>query len=546
MTQATLRQAAPWHALGSARLQALAALLALAVLVAFGWRDDGLWFLGDAPRHLLTGVFIADLLRAWPADPLAYALGYYARYPVIVPLVYPPGFHLLEGLAFLVLPVSPWVGKGLVVLATAAMALYAGLWARRWLAPQAGWAAALLVTMPGVMRYGNGVLLNMPAAALGLALLYHVRRWLDTASRGHLAAAIGLAVACVLTYYPALLSVVVALVWALPARRWRLLLGWAALLLVPVIGLALLPGELAPAHLLRNLPALGKLRDAQAWLFYPRALVELAGWPLAALAAIGLVAGLRSERWRSEARQLLLGLLVVVACLLPLPPVDVRYALPALPLLVLAAMIGPLVWSARRPHSANWTWAVPAALVPALALQSFLGPRPAAIVGHDQVAAYLAAHGRADGVLYAGGQEANLGVYLRAGDPTLQARLVLASQLLWAAEAGPGFERKMRPLVDGPQAMLDRIRSHCGCRWVAWEVRTDSKLLPGEQQLRQLLESPAFEPVASFALRSPGSPRLDLFRARFEPGPVPARDLRFPFFTDRVFPAVLPLGLPPP
>lgn len=530
----------------AAWLQGLGGVAAAAALLAFGWGNDGLWFIGDAPRHLLTGVFMADLMRAVPADPLGFALAYYARYPLIVPLAYPPAFHVLEGLAFLALPPSPWVGKGLVLLATALLGLYTSLWGRRWLSPHAGWAGALVLVMPGVMTYANAVLLNLPAAALGMAVLYHQRRWREGAGRGHGVAAVVLSLACVFTYYPGLMSVLVALIWGRAAWSRRTLVALAVAMLL-CLAMGPLLQHVVPAHVARNLPSFARLMQPDAWLFYPLALARLAGWPVLLLAGTGLALGLRSARWQREAGQLGCGLLVMLACLLPLPAFDERYAIPALPLLALAALLGPLAWAhgaePRRTRETPKRW-LPVLLLLATLLLSWQGPRPALVSGHQAVVRYLAAQGPADGLLFVGRQEANMGFYMRANEAALKMRLVLARQLLWTAEAGPGFQRQARTQAIDAAQILGRIRHQCGCRWVAWEVRNASYLQPEEKALRQLLDSDAFEHVASFTLQSPNTPRLDLFRAQFEPDAPPPADLRFPFFTDLVFRQVRPVELP--
>ena len=50
----------------------------------------------DAPRHALNGVFVKDLIAAMPADPPAWAMEYYVRYPALTILFYPPLFYLVS------------------------------------------------------------------------------------------------------------------------------------------------------------------------------------------------------------------------------------------------------------------------------------------------------------------------------------------------------------------------------------------------------------------------------------------------------------------
>src|SRR5262249_44688640 len=61
-------------------------------------QNDGLWFQGDSPRHAANGLFWADLGAARTWKWREFALRYYARYPVINPIAYPPLFYLLEAM----------------------------------------------------------------------------------------------------------------------------------------------------------------------------------------------------------------------------------------------------------------------------------------------------------------------------------------------------------------------------------------------------------------------------------------------------------------
>src|SRR5262249_55852428 len=162
-----------------AAYQAVLVVAAWAYLCALHWDNDGLWYQGDAPRHAANGLFWRDYLHSLSPDPEGYALSYYARYPVILPTAYPPVFYLLEGALFTVFEPSPYLSKALVFRFALAAALYTTAWLRRWVAEGAGWGGALLLLLPGVVRWSHGVMLNVPALALAVGALYHARRWLD-------------------------------------------------------------------------------------------------------------------------------------------------------------------------------------------------------------------------------------------------------------------------------------------------------------------------------------------------------------------------------
>ena len=85
-----------------------ALVVVLAVILLFLQAPaDGAFYWSDAPRHALNGVFIKDLLLAAPIkDPAAYAYAYYARYPALTVLFYPPLFYFLSAPLYLLLGVS--------------------------------------------------------------------------------------------------------------------------------------------------------------------------------------------------------------------------------------------------------------------------------------------------------------------------------------------------------------------------------------------------------------------------------------------------------
>ena len=277
--------------LRSRACQIAAVMVTFLAVAALHRHSDGLWFQGDAPRHAVNGLFWWDLVHALPHDPVAYALRYYARYPVIAPVTYPPLFYLVEGLAFAAFGSSPYVAKSLVLMFAMVAGLYTMTWARRWIGEPAGWAGAFLAFIPGLVLWSNTVMLNVPATALGLGSLYHFRRWLETGRTTQGLAASGFAIAALLTYYPGGIVLCVLGTWALvggrPLRFDRRLLWIAAAALVALLPLvaALV---LAPVHTSRQLPTVALLTKRVTWTFYWRVLPDVVGMPAFAAGAVGM------------------------------------------------------------------------------------------------------------------------------------------------------------------------------------------------------------------------------------------------------------------
>src|ERR1700756_1824992 len=56
----------------------------------------------DEAQHAVTGLFVADALHDLPLrHPVQYAYRYYAQYPAVAILHWPPLFYIFEGMSFL-------------------------------------------------------------------------------------------------------------------------------------------------------------------------------------------------------------------------------------------------------------------------------------------------------------------------------------------------------------------------------------------------------------------------------------------------------------
>src|SRR5437867_1776123 len=97
-----------WNRLAASRMaQCAAIIVAWLYVVLLHTGNDGLWYVGDAARHAINGLFWWDLLASAPSDPKDFALRYYARYPTISPVSYPPFFYALEGIGYRLIGASP-------------------------------------------------------------------------------------------------------------------------------------------------------------------------------------------------------------------------------------------------------------------------------------------------------------------------------------------------------------------------------------------------------------------------------------------------------
>jgi 4-amino-4-deoxy-L-arabinose transferase-like glycosyltransferase len=131
----------------------------------------------DEAQHAVTGLFVADTFRDLPVQhPVQYAYRYYAQYPAVAILHWPPLFYIFEGLSFLVLGPSV-VSARLTVLLFCVLLLYQ--WFR--LVEEAldsytaGIRSAVLGLLPMILHFEKSVMLEIPSLALGVAA---IRRWI--------------------------------------------------------------------------------------------------------------------------------------------------------------------------------------------------------------------------------------------------------------------------------------------------------------------------------------------------------------------------------
>jgi hypothetical protein len=520
--------------------QAIAVAVATILSGALHWHNDGLWFQGDAPRHAANGFFFWDLLTTLPANPLAFALGYYARYPVITPGAYPPLFYVVEGLAFWLVAPSAYVAKALVLASAAAIGFYTMLWGRRWITPAAGWAGVCTILLPGFMRYSNVVLLNVPAVALGLGALYHLHAWLDAAQPGDRTLFVWLTVGAILTYYPGGLVLPIAIAWALcfgAAGSARFLWVLATLLFIAVLVTTIV----LPVHLARQVPSLARLVNPINWQFYSHGLLALFGNAWCVLAASGLAAFISPARRRESAR-LVMAFLSAVVCLALLPARDERYALLLGPIVVLMAFIAIATAADAAGRWRNALKTVAVVVVLTLSGWSAVSASVPVVSGFDEVARDLRARGAGDAVLYSGLYDGVFGFYVRALDPLFERRVVLSSKLLYRYEQRLDFVWVETPYVVSPSDVVALIQSRCSCQWIAVEVGQESALTASDHLLRQAIEGPEFERVRSFPVKAGRVTRVDLYRFREPLAPPPPIDLIFPSFSARVFHAIEPIA----
>jgi hypothetical protein len=527
----------------SARQLLLQVLLLLAIwayLFTLHLDNDGLWFQGDAPRHAVTGFFWLDYLRDFTPDAKGYALSYYARYPAIDPVSRPPVFYLLEAAAFALLGPSPYVAKNLVLAFSLLSAVYLMAWLRHWISPRAGWAAGLLLLLPGMTTWSHATMLNVPALALGLGAVYHARHWLEARSRRRpdFLVATLLTLLGILTYYPAGVVVIVIAFWMALQRDWRRP-GHDKVLLVAGISLfTLLPFVWLTAHWAQVqlgwlLPSASHLAKLSTWTFYPLLMPQIVNLHIICLAGIGLFTGLAQKRWRREVIILTSWIAVLYLVFSILYAKDIRYALPVMVPLVILCAIGIHTasdWMKRRlrmpgPDGRKLTTTL--ILVLLLSQAYLVGQHTVpSVSGYRELVAFLEQAAPAEPLFYEGHHDGIFTFYVRAGDENFQRRVVLGSKLLYASAKVPGWQQQN--FVNSPEDVIRVLREQGGARWLAVEIPARGQQSAPVRALHEALGTSDFELVRSFPIDARSVKRVDVYRLRLPVSDVKEVELPFP------------------
>lgn len=289
-----------------------ALVVVLAVILLFLQAPaDGAFYWSDAPRHALNGVFIKDLLLAAPIkDPAAYAYAYYARYPALTVLFYPPLFYFLSAPLYLLLGVSHQTALLAVFLHYVAFGIGCYRLGLFWLRPAMALLFALvLLAAPEIAFWGRQVMLEIPAFAFLVWSAVALTSYRRTGRTPMLYLA---ALLLVLAMYTKISTAFLAPVFAVVLLRDR---GWAILKdrhiyivtllaivgLVPLLVLTLKFGQANVQSVTGIADAAVSRSSLAGWVWYARQIPSQIGWTAAVAAIVG-AAALVLTRYRSAAR----------------------------------------------------------------------------------------------------------------------------------------------------------------------------------------------------------------------------------------------------
>ena len=259
----------------------------------------------DETVHASTGLYVASFLHDLPLrHPVQYTYRYYAQYPSLGIVMYPPAFYVIEGVAFFLFGPSVVTARATVVV-LALLGLF--FWFRLVNELEDEYTAALstvlLAFMPSVLNYEKVVMLDMPLMSFCIAASYF---WIVYLRRGLSRDLYGFAVFFTLAFLTKHHAIYL-LLWCpltfLLLKKWERILNWKFVIAAAASALLIAPVYLLQIFMNASLALDLKgtsVNGTMNWGYYWTKLPELIGWGAVILSTVGVVICL-SERKRENA-----------------------------------------------------------------------------------------------------------------------------------------------------------------------------------------------------------------------------------------------------
>jgi hypothetical protein len=504
-TGATVR---PWT--GRSAVLLLCVLMVCTVIIVRGIKTGEFSYNVDEAQHAVTGLYAAGLLHDHPAHPVEYTYNFYAQYPAVGVIHWPPLFYGFEGLSFLLLGPGV-VAARLTILAFALLGLSA--WFEMVRELQDEWTAALstalLVLLPALLLFEKTVMLEIPCLSLCLAASLCWTKYLLHEKNASLIWFVGFASAALLTKQNSVYLALFCLGSAIAVGRSGLLFKpavlWSGLSVALIAG----PYYFLVYRTHWKITVMG-LADkggsgTSSWLFYWKALPGQLGWTLLALSLLGLAT---SPRWDRRKITLLM-LSWIGACYVTFTVTgfkEARYALYWLPPFTYfaAGMLTRLF--TRQPLRAIAS--VAAVVLVASSVGVAWSYRRPYVSGYSAAAKAVTQAAPGGIVLYDGELPGNFIFFVSVNDPHRHFLVLRKALYAYRIDKRWGSEE----LVQGSDGIEDLLRRD-GIRFVvvSERMRLDFEV---QRTLREMLHSKQFKLLGSFPIFSsvqPPGPNLLLY-----------------------------------
>jgi hypothetical protein len=365
-----------------------------------------------------------------------------------------------------------------------------------------------------VVLWSHAIMLNIPALALSIGSLYHLRRWMESPTTSpawqNLYIGAAMAVLSILTYLTSGVLLLIAGIWLIVDRRWRLLWHLRTLAVFVVSALLLLPWAILVLKYEPNrvVMATGSATYLTAvshwhWKYYLESLPGLFGTHIILIAAFGVVGGMLFRRWRHETILLSIMTLVLFTFFSYVPSREDRYILlMSVPIVIFCLLgliltthfIGKLVRIGPEWEKAATLAAIAVLLIGQI--WQVLKVPVYSVSGYKQLVEYIEKIAPDESVFYDGENYQIFTFYVQAGDPDYRRRVVVGNKLLYAES----WFRGPQEFVNSAQDVVGVLQNKGGCQWVVVANKPAAPKIAAPRHLRKAVKGPQFELVKSLPI----------------------------------------------
>jgi hypothetical protein len=474
----------------------------LLLLVAITARDINVgefYFNTDEENHAVTGLYFKDFYRAMPLrNAVSFTYNYYAHYPALGIVHWPPLFYVVEGAVFLVAGPSV-ISARFTILLFMALSLLFFFALVNYLTNRltAIIGMAFLAFMPAMVLFEKLVMLEIPAMAFCIACGYYlVRHARENRNRDAYLCALMMALA-LLTKQNAVFLPVFAVFYLLAQRKWHLILSPVGAKAACMVAFIAGPYYAFMAWVYGKTIAMAlgekKVSISRGALAYLAAIPSQTSWILLACALGGLVVVLL----RRQREVFAFSISWITACWLVMALIGhkenryVMYWLPGFALLAATLFGTEMAHKLRRPQIAAASLVLIAVSAKAIAFE-----RPY-ICGYQEVAKQLVQRTH-QGVVLVDDLD-GYGTLIFFGnvmDP--QRKLYFVRKALYAVRWNKDFG--YTNLVSRPDD-VNRIVNDYGINYIV--VAENSRLeYEGQSVLQDYLRLGRFKPVSRIQIRT--------------------------------------------
>jgi hypothetical protein len=255
----------------------------------------------DNTRHLFTGIFFLDLWKSLPVENLHdFAFSYYAKYPSLGLLHWPPFFHITESICFWVFGIHVEVARLLVLAYAFLGSAYIYRTSREMGAGAFGGVIGSMVflCMPIVFQMSQQIMLELPSVSLAIVAFFYFLIYLRQNNFTALLLSGGFAVASVLTKETGVYLIFLFAAAGFQKKGWKLLED-GKLYVVAILAASIVLAYNYYASQYTGVRTLTLFKDYKPVLFWVNAtfLIKNFGWLPCVLLLLVVVQSWRHKKW---------------------------------------------------------------------------------------------------------------------------------------------------------------------------------------------------------------------------------------------------------